>query len=42
MMIRWLNLPRDTEANLYMPTVDVNELLRFADGHSAEMSRAHS
>jgi hypothetical protein len=32
-MICWLNLPRDTEARLYFPTVEINELLKFSARH---------
>lgn len=30
LMIRWNNVPRETTATLYMPDVDVNEVLRYA------------
>nr|AHZ89325.1 hypothetical protein [uncultured bacterium 'pool 3 contig00022'] len=30
LMIRWNNLPRDSEMTLYMPDVDVDEVLRYA------------
>jgi hypothetical protein len=30
LMIHWLNLPRDTEVTIFMPSIDANELLKFA------------
>lgn len=33
LMIRWANLPRSSRATLYMPDVDVDEILRYAGQH---------
>src|ERR1039457_3241790 len=45
LMIRWYDLPRDTAATLYMPSVDVNTLLRYAaqrhDSHRLERVDDH-